>query len=128
MLVTIIAVSGVCHLLIYILFCMYCFVFFLMIRRPPISTRTDTLFPYTTLFRSSLDRVDAVGELQRHEAVVHARHPQLIADEAWRRAAPVGAEIAGHWTTTGSSEQARQRRDKAADIARVGCNGVSAGT
>src|SRR3546814_1556640 len=27
-------------------------VFFLMIRRPPISTRTDTLFPYTTLFRS----------------------------------------------------------------------------
>src|SRR3546814_21144018 len=35
--------------------CLYfihiCF-FFLMIRRPPRSTRTDTLFPYTTLFRS----------------------------------------------------------------------------
>src|SRR3546814_9393617 len=37
---------------------MYClliilfFFFFLMIRRPPRSTRTDTLFPYTTLFRS----------------------------------------------------------------------------
>src|SRR3546814_15396238 len=30
------------------------FVFFLMIRRPPISTRTDTLFPYSTLFRSPL--------------------------------------------------------------------------
>src|SRR3546814_19053708 len=29
------------------------FIFFLMIRRPPRSTRTDTLFPYTTLFRSS---------------------------------------------------------------------------
>src|SRR3546814_16680666 len=28
------------------------FLFFLMIRRPPRSTRTDTLFPYTTLFRS----------------------------------------------------------------------------
>src|SRR3546814_11303322 len=27
-------------------------VFFLMLRRPPRSTRTDTLFPYTTLFRS----------------------------------------------------------------------------
>src|SRR3546814_11015187 len=26
---------------------------FLMVRRPPISTRTDTLFPYTTLFRSN---------------------------------------------------------------------------
>src|SRR3546814_12194780 len=32
---------------------MYSF-FFLMIRRPPRSTRTDTLFPYTTLFRSAL--------------------------------------------------------------------------
>src|SRR3546814_17843105 len=31
---------------------MYSYVFFLMIRRPPRSTRTDTLFPYTTLFRS----------------------------------------------------------------------------
>src|SRR3546814_5287063 len=35
-----------------------------MIRRPPRSTRTDTLFPYTTLFRSReslLSRFDAVG-------------------------------------------------------------------
>src|SRR3546814_10181063 len=31
--------------------CTY-FFFFLMLRRPPRSTRTDTLFPYTTLFRS----------------------------------------------------------------------------
>src|SRR3546814_1645105 len=31
------------------------FFFFLMIRRPPRSTRTDTLFPYTTLFRSAGD-------------------------------------------------------------------------
>src|SRR3546814_20989271 len=30
----------------------YLSLFFLMIRRPPKSTRTDTLFPYTTLFRS----------------------------------------------------------------------------
>src|SRR3546814_1696421 len=30
----------------------FIFFFFLMIRRPPRSTRTDTLFPYTTLFRS----------------------------------------------------------------------------
>src|SRR3546814_16415301 len=33
--------------------CIVCIFFFLMIRRPPRSTRTDTLFPYTTLFRSS---------------------------------------------------------------------------
>src|SRR3546814_1295070 len=30
-----------------------------MIRRPPRSTRTDTLFPYTTLFRSSIEASDA---------------------------------------------------------------------
>src|SRR3546814_5058765 len=33
--------------------CRYFFFFFFMIRRPPRSTRTDTLFPYTTLFRSA---------------------------------------------------------------------------
>src|SRR3546814_12694917 len=36
------------------------FVFFLMIRRPPRSTRTDTLLPYTTLFRSRPERGDHV--------------------------------------------------------------------
>src|SRR3546814_11575223 len=30
-----------------------CCIYFLLIRRPPRSTRTDTLFPYTTLFRSA---------------------------------------------------------------------------
>src|SRR3546814_1068974 len=38
------------------------FRFFLMIRRPPRATRTDTLFPYTTLFRS-FRRAEAVGGL-----------------------------------------------------------------
>src|SRR3546814_13890606 len=32
-----------------------------MIRRPPRSTRTDTLFPYTTLFRSFVARTDRMG-------------------------------------------------------------------
>src|SRR3546814_16264747 len=40
-----------------------CF-FFLMIPRPPRSTRTDTLFPYTTLFRSWCD----ASAMQRHRA------------------------------------------------------------
>src|SRR3546814_10847168 len=35
--------------------------FFLMIRRPPRSTRTDTLFPYTTLFRSAHPRARDPG-------------------------------------------------------------------
>src|SRR3546814_18141192 len=41
-----------CHLFLYHIFFVY--FFFLMLRRPPISTRTDTLFPYTTLFRAQL--------------------------------------------------------------------------
>src|SRR3546814_6565322 len=43
------------------------FFFFLMTRRPPRSTRTDTLFPYTTLFRSG-------GNAQ------HARRRQTFED------------------------------------------------
>src|SRR3546814_16428857 len=39
----------ICTNVVLYLFIMF---FFLMIRRPPRSTRTDTLFPYTTLFRS----------------------------------------------------------------------------
>src|SRR3546814_18400766 len=39
-------------ILVYLLLVFSWFVFFLIIRRPPRSTRTDTLFPYTTLFRS----------------------------------------------------------------------------
>src|SRR3546814_20727212 len=39
-------------LFVLLLFYVVIFIFFLMIRRPPRSTRTDTLFPYTTLFRS----------------------------------------------------------------------------
>src|SRR3546814_15265627 len=38
----------------------YILFFFLMVRRPPRSTRTDTLFPYTTLFRSLVDTQRAV--------------------------------------------------------------------
>src|SRR3546814_20077973 len=36
-----------------------------MIRRPPRSTRTDTLFPYTTLFRSKKAKVDTTGDDMR---------------------------------------------------------------
>src|SRR3546814_6182271 len=42
-----------------------------MIRRPPRSTRTDTLFPYTTLFRSGRQRDTAE---ERSEEVVVGRH------------------------------------------------------
>src|SRR3546814_11473804 len=43
-------------------FCSFIYFFFLMIRRPPRSTRTHTLFPYTTLFRSAAVLQAGVGE------------------------------------------------------------------
>src|SRR3546814_3820144 len=56
-----------------------------MIRRPPRSTRTDTLFPYTTLFRSlnRLVKIDGgqLGELDDDRAFIHRRHEGL-ADRA----------------------------------------------
>src|SRR3546814_15625416 len=47
-----------------------CF-FFLMIRRPPRSTRTDTLFPYTTLFRSLRADFILMSELRELQAVYY---------------------------------------------------------
>src|SRR3546814_1305149 len=53
-----------------------------MIRQPPRSTRTDTLFPYTTLFRSArLGRFEpdqrgigrGIGALEFHKQVLHQR-------------------------------------------------------
>src|SRR3546814_8663645 len=50
--------------------------FFVMIRRPPRSTRTDTLFPYTTLFRSHR-RAAAPSRQQRRTAPPATRAQRL---------------------------------------------------
>src|SRR3546814_8736210 len=73
----------------------YCLLFFLMIRRPPRSTRTDTLFPYTTLFRSDAAADDAAdhdqGGVPRAQAahiagrgIVHAGRSRAKGAAAWR--------------------------------------------
>src|SRR3546814_20810677 len=49
-----------------------------MIRRPPRSTRTDTLFPYTTLFRSCEDRA-AVPELTGDYGTKRVNNPGITA-------------------------------------------------
>src|SRR3546814_10849061 len=81
------------------LYCVY--IFFLMIRRPPRSTRTDTLFPYTTLFRS----VEGLWRL--HYAVGHTNilrrlpkrqqcPPTHEARSAWRRDRRTGSRSEEH--------------------------------
>src|SRR3546814_5535905 len=65
-----------------------------MIRLPPRSTRTDTLFPYTTLFLSEV-LVEAGGELHADAFQVLLCPPQLQVEAAQRRAAVAGDEAAG---------------------------------
>src|SRR3546814_1362120 len=57
-----------------------------MIRRPPRSTRTDTLFPYTTLFRS------AAAALRQHRQVLQ---PALSGQGQAQRKGPPGASAPG---------------------------------
>src|SRR3546814_13909535 len=72
------------------------FFFFLMIRRPPRSTRTDTLFPYTTLFRSrrTAERLHRRGETDRRRADRRDPRPADRPQPRWlcRRAARRGGE------------------------------------
>src|SRR3546814_4923887 len=56
-----------------------------MIRRPPRSTRTDTLFPYTTLFRSLLQERAALDHRHVLARVEHdARRQPLVLAQAGR--------------------------------------------
>src|SRR3546814_3184714 len=58
-----------------------CFIFFCRLRRPPRSTRTDTLVPYTTLFRSpaSVDRQRARHRLSPRCSMRTANHRPAFA-------------------------------------------------
>src|SRR3546814_1628019 len=54
------------------------FFFFLMLRRPPRSTRNDTLFPYTTLFRSRVGLLQAVVPLGLDVGVVDQQQGRIV--------------------------------------------------
>src|SRR3546814_14900790 len=112
---------------------MYCF-FFLMIRRPPRSTRIDTLFPYTTLFRSAGRKVyaaegarDAIaaltGAANRARTLVATEHRDLF------RRPLVPAELGRFGVVildpprAGAEEQVKQLQASAVPaIAYVSCN------
>src|SRR3546814_15498082 len=89
-------------------FIFFCFFFFLMNRLPPRSTRTDTLFPDTTLFRSH-------GPAHRRAGLWRA-----VLDGAWRRggherrdAARCGSDRP--WRAAGTGGSARPGFRPAAD-------------
>src|SRR3546814_14982790 len=76
--------------------------FLLMIRRPPRSTRTDTLFPYTTLFRSPLSPYAAVPRLCERRKRPLCADPQVSA-------ARVGLSFL---LTAGQREPGHRQRDR----------------
>src|SRR3546814_1814058 len=78
---------------------MFIFVFFLMLRRPPRSTRTAPLFPYTTLFRSARRR-------HRGDRLSRAAHGALLRDGAAHRG---GARSRGAGGASAGGVAARAR-------------------
>src|SRR3546814_17435205 len=86
-----------------------CMFFFLMIRRPPRSTRTDTLFPYTTLFRSG-------GGLPR------GRDPRAARPVRGRHEVPYASGAAGDRGSLSPPRRvAGPRRDRDGQIGRASC-------
>src|SRR3546814_9339694 len=97
--------------------------FFLMIRRPPRSTRTDTLFPYTTLFRSGHIPVTAINSAILVFAAVLLDADQVVFSN--ERSASYGSLIEGtgevnhQWSKGWAFERdfgANVQREVAADL------------
>src|SRR3546814_14885526 len=81
-----------------------------MIRRPPRSTRTDTLFPYTTLFRSQ------IREQEEKEREEQARRDREASELAEREAAERQAEadrLAAEQEAAAEAERAQREAEEA---------------
>src|SRR3546814_9929933 len=85
-----------------------------MIRRPPRSTRTDTLFPYTTRFRSIRSRSTAA----REAGAVRVRPTGEVAPSAWNRyqssdeAGSPSASTFTVWSAAGEVRSAPEARSE----------------
>src|SRR3546814_10888036 len=73
-----------------------------MIRRPPRSTRTDTLFPYTTLFRSAIGLNSLLCDIGEHGIGAAEGHHCHLAEE--------GGDAAEYVVRTECEQQRRDRR------------------
>src|SRR3546814_12957145 len=92
------------------------FFFFLMIRRPPRSTRTDTLFPYTTLFRSAQrhPRRDEHGRTAAARTRVDRRQRTVLARLAAILAAP--RPETGHHRPRADSRLSRRSEEHTSEL------------
>src|SRR3546814_14656840 len=100
-------------------------IFFLMIRRPPRSTRTDTLFPYTTLFRSSVFKDE--GAVVRY--FDDSMHLCDLIMEAWEIEEPGTRWAVMEYTVPGTSFDGQfqypEEIDPRSEARRVGKEGGS---
>src|SRR3546814_6992789 len=87
-----------------------------MIRRPPRSTRTDTLFPYTTLFRSGLALPDAAADAAA--AIGGERDEERDVERWFLRGADRQGDGGGDGCEQGDEQ--RQRKPLAERLAHVG--------
>src|SRR3546814_5521176 len=103
-----------------------------MIRRPPRSTRTDTLFPYTTLFRSPVDVATAVNahggphgrlDFESETFVAHA-----LQDPIWERdlSLPLGRKDTGHAVAFTCKDHGADAGDLAPTLRSMGHDGSHA--
>src|SRR3546814_18844903 len=93
--------------------------FFLMIRRPPRSTRTDTLFPYTTLFRSGI----CVSHGRSNQYELHHSSIGMTCEEpqATKQSSSAPASSVYGSPRATSSGHASQRRTFFLEIGRASC-------
>src|SRR3546814_10852040 len=105
-----------------------------MIRRPPRSTRTDALFPYTTLFRSlavGVDRGDVAAiHVQRQQPAVRVARVHVLAAglhraRAQAAALPVDVEEERTQADTGFADRAT-RDDRGPEVEEVEAHGRGA--
>src|SRR3546814_6047238 len=88
-----------------------------MIRRPPRSTRTDTLFPYTTLFRSARLGEDAEVEVQLRQLAVEVqgRVEQRVVGARLRHG---GYGWRGHGSATGTRGRSEEHTSELQSLMR----------
>src|SRR3546814_14179753 len=98
--------------------------FFLILRRPPRSTRTDTLFPYTTLFRSRIGF--RLGPLERGQDA--ATDVQRVVErlQPWRVRGPLVVAEVGVGGAAGQQQVVVAQRVAALEP-HLACGGVDGG-
>src|SRR3546814_14599186 len=91
------------------------FCFFLMIRRPPRSTRTDTLFPYTKLFRSL-----SAPRHQGRFVMIYAIDAYPMYQQAIYQTVPASMERSANGSAGFDADNGAQASERITDARKIG--------